>query len=52
MDHVLRFLRSLGAVTILCIYSLVWHGLCWNPWYGLGVADRYVFHPMRRYGHG
>jgi hypothetical protein len=46
MDLILRQLRGPRPASLFRKYPILWHGICWNAWYGLGLDHRYVLHPV------
>ena len=52
MDVVLRQLRRPGPASLVRKYPLLWHGVCGDARYGLGLDHCHVLHPVRCHGHG
>lgn len=52
MDDLLCFICRAGSFAVVRIDIVLWHGLCRDARYGLGLDHCYGLHTMRRYGHG
>ena len=52
MDVVLCQLRRPRPASLVCQYSLLWHGICGNAGHGLGLDHCYVLHSMCCNGNG
>ena len=52
MDNILcLFCRARASPLVRC-HSLLWLGLCWPTWYGLGMDHSYGRHSVHRHGNG
>jgi hypothetical protein len=52
IHHALRKLCGLGPTPKLRLYAVLWHGICRDRWYDLGMAYRYDWNPMCCDEHG
>lgn len=52
VDVFLRLFRCPRLTTVFRLHRLLWHGICRDPWHGLGMVDRNGIHPMCGNGDG
>lgn len=52
MDFLLCELRGPWPAPLFRKYPLLWHGICWNSWYGVGLDHRHVLYSMCCHGNG
>ena len=52
MDFLLCLFRCAGIAAFFRLDVVLWYGLCWHAWYGVGMADRNGIHSVCCDGHG